>query len=283
MLILKSTQKFQQFLSNNDLKNLNTGFVPTMGALHGGHLSLIKKSLTDNDQTICSIFVNPTQFNNLEDLAKYPITLESDIELLEKSGCNILFLPSIIEIYPTGTNSEFIYDLGEIENLFEGEFRPGHFQGVCQVVDRLLQIVNPSTIYLGQKDFQQCMVLTKMIELKKIQCKIDICPTLREKNGLAMSSRNMRLSDLEKEKATAIFKALHYCKSNYLIKSPEELTNLSKALLLESGLQIDYFKIVNAESLIEVKIWNENEPFVALVAAYIGEVRLIDNMKLNLI
>ncbi len=278
MLIIKNAVQLQNHLNNFSVET-GIGFVPTMGALHLGHISLIKQSIAENEQTICSIFINPTQFNDPNDLAKYPVSIESDIELLEKAGCTILYLPSIADIYPNGTEAKFNYELGDIEQLFEGQFRPGHFQGVCQVVDRLLQYINPSTLYLGQKDYQQCLVLTRLIELKKIKCKIQICPTYRESNGLAMSSRNMRLSNQAKEKASAIFKALEFCKTNYLKESPENLIKYSVKLLQENGFLIDYFTIADAATLTPVATWNENQHVVAIVAAYINEVRLIDNMK----
>jgi pantoate--beta-alanine ligase len=192
------------------------GFVPTMGALHQGHISLIEASKTENNVTVCSIFVNPTQFNDPKDFEKYPVTIETDIEKLEAAGCDVLFLPAVSEIYPQGTRPSKQYELGFLETVLDGKFRPGHFQGVCQVVERLLQIVKPTQLFLGQKDYQQCMVISKLIDLMGWgnKLKINICPTLREADGLAMSSRNMRLTNDERIKAVAIYQCLNHLKEN---------------------------------------------------------------------
>ena len=193
MIIFKKAADIHNFLSNKREENQSIGFVPTMGALHEGHISLIIKSKSANSLTICSIFVNPTQFNNPMDFEKYPITIDSDITMLEEAGCDILFLPSTDEIYP----KEFIkinYELGYLESILEGKYRPGHFQGVCMVVERLLRIIPCNILYLGQKDYQQCMVIEKMISLRNMDVDLVIAPTVRESDGLAMSSRNRRLS-----------------------------------------------------------------------------------------
>ena len=190
------------------------GFVPTMGALHAGHISLINDSKKASDLTVCSIFVNPTQFNDPKDFEKYPITIEKDIAMLEAAGCDILFLPEVAEMYPGGTSTSIHYELGYLETILEGHYRPGHFQGVCMIVHRLLDIVKPDNLYIGQKDYQQSMVIKKLIELTGMKELVDlnISPTLREAGGLAMSSRNMRLTEQERVKATAIYKTLHLIK-----------------------------------------------------------------------
>src|SRR5437762_3691918 len=204
MIIFKKTGELQQYLAPFRQKDkgrlTGIGFVPTMGALHDGHLSLLKTSAQENRLSICSIFVNPAQFNDSNDFKKYPSTLEQDILKLETNGCDILFLPDVEEIYPHGIDKKKHYDLGYLETILEGEFRPGHFQGVCMAVEKLLLIVRPDKLYLGQKDYQQCMIITRLIRLMELEKEIGIkiCPILREKDGLAMSSRNMLLDQERK-------------------------------------------------------------------------------------
>ena len=190
-----------------------------MGALHSGHISLITNSKIQNQLTVSSIFVNPTQFNNAKDFEKYPITLEKDIDQLEKNGCNVLFLPPVEEIYTDGLNKLPHYNLGYLETVLEGKYRPGHFQGVCQVVHRLLNIVQPDYLYLGQKDYQQCMVIKKLIELTQLKINVVISNTLRENDGLAMSSRNMRLNEEERKLSVKIFETLSFIKKESLSAS----------------------------------------------------------------
>ncbi len=255
------------------------GFTPTMGALHAGHISLIEKSVKENDIGICSIFVNPTQFNNPDDLKKYPITIEADIDLLEKAGCNILFLPSVDEMYLVDEKPSH-YNLGNLESLLEGKYRPGHFQGVCIIVDKLLAAVMPHVLYLGKKDYQQCMVIHKMMQEKKYAIQLQICDTVREADGLAMSSRNMRLSVVERKKALCIIESLQMIKEGI---KPGNITNLKIAasnFLLNNGYKVDYTEIADAETLELQNHWDGKRKLVALVAAYLNEVRLIDNIVL---
>ena len=211
MIIFKKASQLSQYLLQQRNSGLKTGFVPTMGALHDGHLSLIDVCRKQNDLTICSIFINPTQFNNPEDFKHYPVTLEKDLDQLIQAGCDVLFLPSVEEIYQPDHFKKH-YDLGELEHILEGHYRPGHFQGVCEVVDRLLNIILPHRIYLGQKDYQQCMVIKKLIGILGMQDQIEIHiqPTRREPDGLAMSSRNLRLSPGQRSQAPALFKALFW-------------------------------------------------------------------------
>ncbi len=280
MIVCRKAKDLKIFVQKAAADGLRTGFVPTMGALHHGHLSLINHSRTDNRFTVCSIFVNPTQFNNRLDFEKYPHTLEQDINMLELSGCDLLFLPSEEEIYPEGCKP-MMYDLGFIETVFEGEFRPGHFQGVCMVVHRLLDIVKPDAMYVGQKDYQQCMVIQKLIDITGIKTELVICDTLREEDGLAMSSRNLRLSPEQRKTVPAIHKELLELKSR-LKKGPvNELAESSFAKLESLGFKVDYFAIADARTLEPVSNWNGDLKLVALVAAYIGEIRLIDNLPLN--
>lgn len=255
------------------------GFIPTMGALHAGHISLIEKSVKENDVSICSIFVNPTQFNNPDDLKKYPITIEADIDLLEKAGCNILFLPSVDEMYLTD-EKPLHYNLGKLETLLEGKYRPGHFQGVCIIVDKLLAAVMPHVLYLGKKDYQQCMVIHKMMQEKNYAIQLQICDTVREADGLAMSSRNMRLNAVERKKALCIIKSLQMIKEGI---KPGNITNLkidASNFLLNNGYKVDYTEIADAETLELQDHWDGKRKLVALVAAYLNEVRLIDNIVL---
>lgn len=257
------------------------GFVPTMGALHPGHISLINNSKNAGNLVVSSIFVNPTQFNDAKDFDKYPITIEKDIDLLEQSGCDILFLPSLKEIYPDGPESLLHYELGYLETVLEGKFRPGHFQGVCQVVHRLLNIVEPNSLYLGQKDYQQCMVIKKLAELIGSKTSIIICTTLRETDGLAMSSRNMRLNTTARTKAVRLSETLSFIKHQVRPGFIADLTDRAVKYLTEEGFTVDYFVIADANDLTLLENWDGQTKIVALVAAYLNEVRLIDNMVLN--
>jgi pantoate--beta-alanine ligase len=283
MILLKKRIDLHNWLDVQQKAKKNIGFVPTMGALHPGHISLITASKKENPITVCSIFINPTQFNNSTDLEKYPVSIEKDIDMLEEAGCDLLFLPSVLEIYPDGLNATRNYDLGYLETLLEGEFRPGHFQGVCMVVDRLLQLVNPDRLYLGQKDYQQCMVINKLVELtgKKEKIEVKICPTFREKDGLAMSSRNLRLNETERTTAATIYRSLLHVKENL---KPGDLSALKKdatKMLEDAGFKVDYFYIGDAGNLSPVQSWDGQQKLVALVAAFLNEVRLIDNLPLN--
>lgn len=283
MILFKKVTDLRKWLDVQQKKENTLGFVPTMGALHDGHISLIDSSKKENTVTICSIFVNPTQFNDPKDFEKYPITLEKDIVMLEAAGCDVLFLPSVKEMYPEGAKQKMHYELGYLETVLEGKFRPDHFQGVCMVVDRLLEIVNPDNLYLGQKDYQQCLVITKLIELinqnKKIQ--LNICPTLRETDGLAMSSRNMRLNEAERKAAIAIYQSLILVKENIQTENLPELKQKAHSWLEKAGFKVDYFDIADSNNLSIVDKYNSKQKLVALVAAYMNEVRLIDNMLLN--
>ena len=261
-------------------KSKCVGFVPTMGALHQGHVSLLQKSREVCDLTIASIFINPTQFNNPDDFKKYPVTIENDIYLLEKNGCDILFMPDLKEIYPEGLATQMHFDLGYLETTLEGKYRPGHFQGVCRVVKRLLEIVKPTHLFIGQKDYQQCMVLKRLLQIMQTDIKLIICPTQRQQSGLAMSSRNARLSDEQKIQAAEIYKTLIYIKENYKNISLDILKKKAAEYLTNKNFIVDYVEIVNADDLKSINTATVNTNLVALIAAFIGEVRLIDNMIL---
>ena len=279
MILLKYIKDINIAVDIFKRKNHSIGFVPTMGALHDGHISLIEKSKTDHDITLCSIFINPTQFNNVIDLQKYPITLERDIDKLEKAGCDLLFLPLTKEMYPADKENDH-YELGMLENILEGSFRPNHFQGVCIIVDKLLKIVKPSALYLGRKDYQQCMVIKKMMADKNYDIELNICDTVRETDGLAMSSRNMRLNEMERQKALCIIESLILIRNNIV---PGELDYLKKeaaGFLEKNGYKVDYTEIADAETLELQHKWDGKKKLVALVAAYLNDVRLIDNIIL---
>lgn len=282
MILFKKATDLHKYLDAQRKDGKKAGFVPTMGALHAGHISLVETSKTANDITISSIFVNPTQFNNQTDFDKYPVTIEKDIYMLEKTGCDILFLPSVVEVYPASFVKQH-YDLGYLETILEGKYRPGHFQGVCMVVHRLLDIVKPDNLYLGQKDYQQCMVIAKLIELIGMGdlIQLNISPTLRENDGLAMSSRNMRLNAEEREKAPAIYQSLSFIKANLKAGDITLLKSEAVDLLIEKGFKVDYAEICDAKDLSVVDEWDAEQKLVALIAAFNNEVRLIDNMLLN--
>jgi pantoate--beta-alanine ligase len=285
MIIFHQAGALYRHLSIQRKQGNSIGFVPTMGALHEGHLSLIRQSKSQAGITVCSIFVNPTQFNDQKDFEKYPVTIEKDILLLIKEETDILFLPSVDEVYPNGTTSARHYELGYLETILEGAHRPGHFQGVCQVVHRLLDIVQPDLLFLGQKDYQQCMVLKQLVASLQIPVKIVIGKTLREASGLAMSSRNMRLAAGQKEKATAIYHSLNGIRSSVNTEPIGTLQRKAAATLSQNGFStIDYVAIADAGTLHLLKEedkWDGKTPLVALVAAFMDETRLIDNMLLS--
>jgi len=261
-------------------KNASIGFVPTMGALHEGHISLIKESVKNNDYTICSIFVNPTQFNNKEDLLKYPRTKEKDIGMLKEVGTDILFYPDVKEIYPDNQDTDFDVDLEGIDKLWEGEFRPGHFKGVVQVVKIFLEIIEPDTLYMGQKDFQQFTIINLMLRKTKSNVKLIVVPTMRETDGLAMSSRNVRLNPEFRKKSVVLFKALNFAKENLNILPIDIIESKALDMIVDANLKPEYFKLVDTEKL-EPIVKVDDVKTVAIVAAWAGDVRLIDNMILN--
>jgi pantoate--beta-alanine ligase len=279
MILVKHIKNLKEVISSFRSKGNSVGFIPTMGALHPGHISLIEKSNAENDISVASIFVNPTQFNNKADLDKYPITIESDIDKLEKANCDILFLPSVAEMYPEGEVNKH-YDLGFIETVLEGKYRPGHFQGVCMIVDKLLQAVEPDTLYMGRKDYQQCMVIRKMLQLTDSKVKLQIEDTVREPDGLAMSSRNMRLNAEERQTALRIIEALNMIRKDIAPGDLMPLKKTSVAFLEAYGYKPDYVEIADALTLEPKDHWDGKEKLVALVAAYLNEVRLIDNIVL---
>jgi len=252
-----------------------------MGALHEGHLSLIAQSKKNTDITICSIFVNPVQFNNRDDFKKYPSTIEKDILLLEESGCDILFIPSEEEIYPDAASKNKQFELGYLEKVLEGKFRPGHFQGVCLVVERLLNIIEPTYLFLGQKDYQQCLIIKKLINIFNKSIRVIICPILRETNGLAMSSRNLRLNKEEKKTASQLYKSLIYIKKNLQSKNFMHLKTEAIIKLEKQGFKVDYLELAKSKNLEIVEDANKSKDLLILIAAFLNNVRLIDNVLIK--
>ncbi len=254
-----------------------------MGALHGGHISLVEQCRQENGVSVCSIFVNPTQFNNAEDLQKYPRTLENDSQMLQSACCDVLFAPSVKEMYPNKNDQKPHYDFGYLDTIMEGKHRKGHFNGVGIVVSRLLDIVEPDTLYLGQKDYQQCMVIKKLIEiLGYTHLKLQICETKREDNGLAMSSRNTRLTPSERQKASVIYQILKTIDQNKNTKTVEDCEQWAMdELAKHHDITPEYAQIANAQNLKPITHWHECQQHVVCIAAYVGSVRLIDNLILD--
>ena len=280
MILFKKVEDIASYLLKRKEQGMLIGFIPTMGALHRGHISLLASSKKKDSLSVCSIFVNPAQFNDVKDFDNYPTTIEKDIDALEKAGCDVLFLPSVSEMYPGGTQHAEKYDIGYLETVLEGKYRPGHFQGVCLVVNRLLDIIPADELYLGQKDYQQSMVIKKLVELKNIKTNISICPTLRETDGLAMSSRNMRLSEQDRKLALKIFESLSFLKTNIKPGNLKTLKQAAAQKLTDAGFKVDYIEIADAADLSIIDHWDGHVKPVAVAAAFLGDVRLIDNMLL---
>lgn len=279
MIVLTTKSEITRYIQQKRIKSaFKIGFVPTMGALHEGHLSLIKLSKQENDRTICSIFINPIQFNQTSDFEKYPKNFEKDIKLLEQNGCDILFLPSVKEMYPT--KSTITFDFGELEKIMEGVHRPNHFNGVGVVVSKLFNIIQPTRAYFGQKDLQQCAIVTQLINDLSFPIEIRRCPIIREENGLAMSSRNQRLSVEQKEQATFLYKSL--LQTKLLL---EQTKSVEKTLIQVKNefkempfFKLEYLEIVDAISLQSLGNIEEGQEIAICIAVYIGEIRLIDNL-----
>jgi pantoate--beta-alanine ligase len=281
MILFKKSADINAWLQQCKKAGKTIGFIPTMGALHPGHISLLQSAIKADVVSVCSIFVNPAQFNDARDFENYPATIEKDIDALEKAGCDVLFLPSVSEMYPSGLLHAKNYELGYLETVLEGKYRPGHFQGVCLVVHRLLNIIPADDLYLGQKDYQQCMVIKKLVELEKINIRLHICPTLRETTGLAMSSRNMRLTEYGRKHALKIFETLSYVKNNIKPGDLRALKQVATDQLTHAGFKVDYVEIADAGNLEIMNNWNGHCKLVVVVAAFLEEVRLIDNLLIH--
>lgn len=275
---ITTIKDLQQYLQEKIFASKKIGFVPTMGALHKGHISLIDKARNENDIVVCSIFVNPTQFNDPTDLEKYPRTPESDSELLKNAGCDVLFSPSIEEMYPE--KDLRVFDFGGLDKVMEGKFRPGHFNGVAQIVTKLFDLIKPHNAYFGKKDFQQLTIIKYIVKTLNIPVNIIACETVREEDGLAMSSRNVRLNKEERKQATYLSKALFFIKDNANNFDLDELKLKALAILAPYSLiKLEYFEIVDTETLLPVNKINSGRT-VACIAAFVGNVRLIDNISL---
>ncbi len=269
----------QRFIEEKHNIGLKVGFVPTMGALHDGHLSLINRAKKENDIVVCSVFVNPIQFNNPADLEKYPRTPEKDIEKLQCAGCDAVFMPSAEEMYPEKVEDH--YDFGDLERVMEGACRPGHFNGVAIVVRKLFEIVTPNRAYFGEKDFQQLAIINKMVKDLNMNLEIVPCPIVRENDGLAMSSRNVRLNETERAIAPKIFATLNDAVSKKDMMSPAEMKSYALAKYSEiKEFDVEYVEITDEINLKSIENWNECEHARIFVALQLGPVRLIDNVRI---
>jgi len=279
MDIFSQIAPLRAFLEQKKLIGKSVGFVPTMGALHDGHLTLIRESHRENEITVCSIYVNPTQFNNADDLASYPRTIVRDIEMLESVGCNVLFCPSNEEVYPEKSIIKF--DFGTLEQIMEGKFRPGHFSGVATVVSKLFNVVQPSRAYFGQKDFQQFKIVECLVRELKFNVQLRCVPIQREKDGLAMSSRNMRLDEEQRKNAIVFYESLQMAKDRL-----EEGLSMSfvreeikKHCESKPGVKLEYLELTDTLNFVQRE--SVTSKAILLIAGYVGEVRLIDNLLLN--
>ena len=280
MKVLKSKKTLIDYVERQREMGKKIGFAPTMGALHEGHLSLYKAAKKENDEVISSIFVNPTQFNNPDDFQKYPKTLEKDLELLEKAGVDAVYVPNVEEMYPDGLSSKK-YDFDGLENEMEGKYRPGHFDGVGTIVEELFRQVQPHNAYFGEKDYQQLAIIKKMVEKTKLPVKIHGVPTLREEDGLAMSSRNVRLTETQRKEATIIYETLTKVKEWFKVISLEEIKQKVTDIFRNSNFELEYFVIADEETLKETDFLYKDKNYRAFIVAYAGDVRLIDNMHLG--
>ena len=282
MLIFKRQVALSEHLKPILDANETIGFVPTMGALHQGHLSLLAESLKKNSKTVISIFVNPTQFNNADDLAKYPRTLESDVEKIKKLSQDIIvFAPSVEDIYEGKTVSQH-FDYDGLENQMEGKFRAGHFDGVGTIVKRLFEIVKPTNAYFGEKDFQQLQIVRKMVQKHKMPVHVVGCPIFRESNGLAMSSRNERLTADEREQSALIYKTLTTAKTLFGTESAKRVSDFVKdAFKNVTGFDLEYFEIADEATLLPVTNKTKHTKYRAFIAVFVNKIRLIDTILLN--
>ena len=278
MKIVKGIKELKGYLVDSKRDGKRVGLVPTMGALHKGHLSLVERCVRENDICVVSVFVNPTQFNDKHDLETYPRTLEADCALLESAGCDFVFAPSVEEMYPEPDTRTF--DFGTVMQVMEGAKRPGHFNGVAQVVSKLFYIVEPDNAYFGEKDFQQIAVIRAMVKQLQIPVQINACPIVREADGLALSSRNTRLTPALRQKAPLIARTLQESKAMAATKSVREVIDyVVNTLNADPDLEVEYYEIVDGDSLVSIQDWKDTSYAVGCVTVYCGEVRLIDNIK----
>jgi pantoate--beta-alanine ligase len=275
MIVVETIKRLKQELEN--YKSKNVGFVPTMGALHSGHISLVERSVKENDVTVVSVFVNPTQFNDKADLERYPRTEEADKKLLEAAGCDIVFMPQVEEMYPEEDTR--VFNFGSIETVMEGKYRPGHFNGVAQIVSKLFYAVEPTRSYFGEKDFQQVAIIRDMVRQLNLPVEIIACPIIREESGLARSSRNELLSAEERKKAALISEVLSKSVNFAKEMSVEEVKNwVCEQFTHDEVFKMDYYDIVDGNSLQSVSSWEDSDYIVGCIAIYCGKIRLIDNI-----
>ena len=280
MQLVHTIAELQAALTVERQAGKTIGFVPTMGALHRGHIALVEQSVAENNISVVSIFVNPTQFNDPTDLLKYPRTLEADCALLEPTGNNYVFAPSVEEIYPEPDTRRF--DFGSLETVMEGRFRPGHFNGVAQVVSRLFEITQPDRAYFGEKDFQQLAIIRVMVKQLNLPVEIIPHPIIRESDGLAMSSRNIRLTPQQRQNAVLIWQTLLPVKEKKSLLSVEEVKQeVIDKLNAVPEFRVEYFDMVDGNSLQSINEWDDSTYIVACIAVFVGEVRLIDNLKIE--
>lgn len=280
MEVISTISALIQRLDEARSQGQTIGLVPTMGALHEGHASLVRRSVSENDITVVSIFLNPTQFNDKTDLAKYPRTLEADCALLEKCGATVAFAPSVEEIYPEPDTRQFSYP--PTDSVMEGAFRPGHFNGVCQIVSKLFQIVAPTRAYFGEKDFQQIAVIRRMVDDLGFKLQIVPCPVVREESGLAMSSRNTLLTADERRTASNIYRVLKESRQWMQENSVQEVHDcVCREINAIDGLEVQYYSIVDGRSLADVTSWNDSSDIVGCITVYCGSqpIRLIDHIR----
>lgn len=280
MIIIRTVSELEGYVGHERNNGRSIGLVPTMGALHAGHLSLVDKAVQENDDVIVSVFVNPTQFNNPDDLASYPRTEEEDCRLLAKAGVSVAFVPAVEEMYPSGARREKEFDLGTAAEVMEGKFRPGHFQGVAQIVSRLFELCRPNRAYFGEKDFQQIAVIRNMVKSEGIDVDIVACPIKRADDGLALSSRNALLTPEQRAIAPEIHKALaegvEHSKTHGVKETHDMVVETVNS---HEGLDTEYFEIVDARTLLPVEEWSESPEVVGCITVFCGKVRLIDNIK----
>ncbi len=278
MKVIHTIKDLQAELSVLKAQDKKVGLVPTMGALHAGHASLVKRSVNENEVTVVSVFVNPTQFNDKNDLVKYPRTLDADCKLLEACGATYAFAPSVEEMYPEPDTRQFSY--APLDTVMEGAFRPGHFNGVCQIVSKLFEAVKPHRAYFGEKDFQQLAIIREMVRQMQFDLEIVGCPIVREEDGLALSSRNARLSAEERENALKISQTLFKSRTFAATHTVSEtLKFVEDAIAAVPGLRLEYFEIVDGNTLQKVDNWNQTSYVVGCITVFCGDVRLIDNIK----
>ena len=280
MKLIQTIDELQKELEILRNEGKTIGLVPTMGALHEGHASLVRRAVVENDVVVVSDFVNPTQFNDPNDLLKYPRTLDADCDLLEREGAKIVFAPSVDEMYPEPDTRQFSY--APLDTVMEGKYRPGHFNGVCQIVSKLFMIVGPDRAYFGEKDFQQLAINREMVKSLEMPVQIVGCPIVREFDGLALSSRNARLSDMERKQALNISKTLFdsvkFAENHTVVETQQMVEN---AIRNADGLELEYFEIVDGNTLQKITAWEDTNYAVGCITVFCGDVRLIDNIKLK--